>query len=156
MLAKALLVSTGDVNETLIRTTFVDVPIYAVTPRQIVDTMRAEYGVPTGDDVRKLREPFKVPLSAIADLNLHMSRFLLASTELDKSGQGEKPHRYFEMFLETMQGFSGINVAYNPLVSPHPSCLVPRLHRRSARSFASYWGLVCFLPISLHPTLLRL
>ncbi len=71
MLVKALLVSIVDINETLIRTTFVNVPIYAVTPRQIVDTMLAEYGVPTGDDVKKLRGPFKVALSAIADLNLH-------------------------------------------------------------------------------------
>jgi len=121
MLAKALLVSIGDVNETLIRTTFVDVPIYAVTPRQIVDTMRAEYGVPTGDDVKRLREPFKVPLSAIADLNLHMSRFLLASTELDKSGQGERPYRYFEMFLETMQGFSGIGLALSTFYARYPA-----------------------------------
>ncbi len=100
-------------------------PIYAVTPRQIVDTMRAEYGVSTGDDVKRLRlrEPFKVPLSAIAiaDLNLHMSRFLLASTELDKSGQGERPYRYFEMFLETMQGFSGIGLALSTFYARYPT-----------------------------------
>jgi hypothetical protein len=121
MLAKALLVSIGDVNETLIRTTFVDVPIYAVTPRQIVDTMRAEYGIPTGDDVKRLREPFKVALSAITDLNLHMSRFLLAATELDKSGQGERPYRYFEMFLETLQGFSGIGLALSTFYARYPA-----------------------------------
>ncbi len=41
-LAKALLVSVGDENQTHLRTTFVNVKIYALTPAQIVTTMIAK------------------------------------------------------------------------------------------------------------------
>jgi hypothetical protein len=54
MLAKAPLVSIVDVNETLIRTTFVDVPIYAVTPRQNMVSLREMTSRNSGSPSRSL------------------------------------------------------------------------------------------------------
>ena len=55
-LATALLASIGEINVVLLKTTFPAIKSYALTPRQIVDTMIAKHGIPTSDDINKLRE----------------------------------------------------------------------------------------------------
>ena len=56
-LATALLASIGETNVVLLKTTYPAIKTYALTPHQIVDTMIAKHGIPTSDDVNKLREP---------------------------------------------------------------------------------------------------
>ena len=53
----ALLVSIGDVNQNILRTTFPALKPYMLTPIQIVTTMLAQHGVATGDDITKLQAP---------------------------------------------------------------------------------------------------
>jgi hypothetical protein len=53
----ALLASIGDKNTNHLKTTFPNLKTYMLSPRDIVDTMRAKHGVATSDDVSKLREP---------------------------------------------------------------------------------------------------
>ncbi len=77
-LTTALLASIGEANEDTLRTTFPDLAPYTLTPRQIVDTMLAKHGVPTGDDVSKLLIPLSQQLTSLSDLTKHMSTFLLA------------------------------------------------------------------------------
>ena len=75
-LAKALLVSIGDENQTHLRTTFVNVKIYALTPAQIVTTMIAKHGVATGDDIQRLKEPLSQALLSLSDFERHMGKYL--------------------------------------------------------------------------------
>ena len=96
-LATALLASIGEINVVLLKTTFPAIKSYALTPRQIVDTMIAKHGIPTSDDVTKLREPLSRALTSLSDLESHMGNFLLASQRLTRSGQGETPYHYFEL-----------------------------------------------------------
>jgi hypothetical protein len=63
-LATALLASIGETNVVLLKTTYPTVKTYALTPRQIVDTMIAKHGIPTSDDVSKLREPLSRALTS--------------------------------------------------------------------------------------------
>jgi hypothetical protein len=65
-----------------------------LTPRQIVDTMLAQHGVATGDDVSKLRDPLSQAMTSLSDLTKHMASFLLASQRLNRSGQVETAYRY--------------------------------------------------------------
>ncbi len=67
-----------------------------LSPRDIVDTMRAKHGVATSDDVSKLRDrdPLSRALTSLSDLTGHMDSFLLASQCLTRSGQGETDFRY--------------------------------------------------------------
>ena len=88
-LATALLASIGEINVVLLKTTFPAIKSYALTPRQIVDTMIAKHGIPTSDDITKLREPLSRALTSLSDLESHMGNFLLASQRLTRSGQGE-------------------------------------------------------------------
>jgi hypothetical protein len=50
-----------------------------LSPREIVDTMRAKHGVATSDDLSKLRDPLSRALMSLSDLTGHMDSFLLAS-----------------------------------------------------------------------------
>ncbi len=53
-LTTVLLVSIGDKNTDHLKTTFPLLKTYMLSPRDIVDTMRAKHGVATSDDVTKL------------------------------------------------------------------------------------------------------
>ncbi len=81
------------------------VPVYSLSPRQIVDAMFTKHGQTTRPDLQKLRDPLLKLLAALAELETHMNLFMLASIKLTASGQGENPYRYFEMFLESVKGF---------------------------------------------------
>ena len=75
-LVKALLVSIGDENQTHLRTTFVNVKIYVLTPAQIVTTMIAKHGVATGDNIQRLKEPLSQALLSLSDFERHMGKYL--------------------------------------------------------------------------------
>jgi hypothetical protein len=64
------------------------------------------YGVATGTDLQRLREPLLEPLKALADLEPFMAKFKLTTLKLTTSGHGKSPYEYFEAFLITLQGFS--------------------------------------------------
>ncbi len=81
------------------------VPVYSLSPRQIIDALFLQHGQTTGPDLRKLRDPLLKLLPALAELETHMNLFMLASVKLTASGHGENPYRYFEMFLESVKGF---------------------------------------------------
>jgi hypothetical protein len=102
----ALLTSVEEQNRNHLKTTFPALKLYMLSPREIVDTMRAKHGVATSDDVSKLRDPLSRALTSLSDLTLtgHMDSFLLASQRLTRSGQGKTDYRYFELFLETVSG----------------------------------------------------
>jgi hypothetical protein len=67
--------------------------------------MFQEHGVLAGADLGRLRAPLQEPPPALADLERHMNKFMLASKKLTKAGQGKQPYEYFEAFLETVQAF---------------------------------------------------
>ncbi len=105
-LTAALLASIGTDNETYLEATMHPVPVYSLSPRQIVDAMFTKHGQTTGpDDLQKLRDPLLKLLPPLAELETHMNLFMLASIKPTASGHGEKPYRYFEMFLESVKGF---------------------------------------------------
>jgi hypothetical protein len=72
-LTTALLVSIGDKNTDHLKTTFPLLGTYMLSPRDIVDTMRAKHGVATSDDVSKLRDPLSRPLTSLSDLTGHIA-----------------------------------------------------------------------------------
>jgi hypothetical protein len=76
-LSKALLVSIGSANETHLRTVFPDKKKYMLTPREIVDTMIANYSVATSDLISNLQEPLSRDLTSLPDLVNHMDLLLL-------------------------------------------------------------------------------
>jgi hypothetical protein len=104
----ALLASIGEKNQNHLKTTFPALKLYMLSPREIVDTMRAKHGVATSDDISKLRDPLSRALMSLSDLTGHMDSFLLASHRLTRSGQGETDYKYFELFLETVSGFPSV------------------------------------------------
>ncbi len=59
----------------------------------------------------KLREPLSLALTSLSDLESHMGNFLLASQRLTRSGQGETPYHYFELYLVTVAGFPSVALA---------------------------------------------
>jgi hypothetical protein len=59
----------------------------------------------TGPDLKKLRAPLSEPLKAVAEMELHMSQFMLATIKLSATGHGDDTYRSFEQFLETIAGF---------------------------------------------------
>jgi hypothetical protein len=86
------------------------VPVYSLSPPQIVNAMYTTHGKTTGPDLHKLREHLLKLLSALTDLETHMNFFkvfMLASIKLTASGHGhgEDPCSYFEMFLDSVKGF---------------------------------------------------
>ncbi len=54
------------------------VPVYSLSPRQIVDAMFTKHGQTTGPDLQKLRDPLLKLLPALAELETHMNLFMLA------------------------------------------------------------------------------
>ena len=91
-LAKVLLDSIGEKNQVLLKTLHPTLKIYAFTPRHIVDAMVAKHGIPTSEDIIKLRSPLDLVLTSLSDLENHMANFLLASQRLTRSGQGKTPY----------------------------------------------------------------
>ena len=110
-LAKVLLDSIGEKNQVLLKTLHPTLKIYAFTPRHIVDAMVAKHGIPTSEDIIKLRSPLDLVLTSLSDLENHMANFLLASQRLTRSGQGKTPYEYFETYLVTVAGFPSIALA---------------------------------------------
>ena len=104
-LSTALVDSVGDPNKTYLKTFFAGIALYALLPRQVIDAMITKHGVFTGDDIAKLRELLSSPLMSLSGLVSHQEKYLLASQRLTRSGQGETPFKYFEMFLDTLKGF---------------------------------------------------
>ncbi len=70
----------------------------------MIDAMITKHGVFTGDDISRLRVPLYSPLLSLSGLVIHQEKYLLASKRLTRSGQGETPFKYFEMFLDTVKG----------------------------------------------------
>jgi hypothetical protein len=120
-LAKALLVSIGDENQTHLRTTFVNVKIYALTPAQIVTTMIAKHGVATGDDIQRLKEPLSQALLSLSDFERHMGKYLLASQKLTRAGQGLTDYAYFQAFLLTVQDFPAMTQSMSLYYAKYPT-----------------------------------
>jgi hypothetical protein len=52
------------------------VPVYSLSPRQIVDAMFTKHGQTTGPDLQKLRDPLLKLLPALAELETHMKQSL--------------------------------------------------------------------------------
>jgi hypothetical protein len=117
----ALLASVGEKNRNHLKTTFPALKLYMLSPRDIVDTMRAKHGVATSDDVSKLRDPLSRALTSLSDLTDHMDSFLLASQRLTRSGQGETDYRYFELFLETVSGFPSVPASMAGYYTQYPA-----------------------------------
>jgi hypothetical protein len=98
------MVSISEQNRNHLKTNFPALKLYMLSPRKIVDIMRARRGLATSDDVSKLRDPLSRALTSLSDLTGHMDSFLLNSQHLTRSSLGETDYRYFELFLETVLG----------------------------------------------------
>jgi hypothetical protein len=105
-LSDALLASARPVNKTLLKVEFQPTPLHFLNPRQIVDCMFKTHASLTGPDLMKLRAPLSEPLEAVAELELHLSQFMLATIKLSATGHCDDTYRSFEQFLETIAGFS--------------------------------------------------
>jgi hypothetical protein len=68
-----------------------------------VEATFAEHGVTAGTDLSRLRAPLQEPLSALADLERYVNKFMLSAKKLTAYGQGKTGYEYFEAFLETVQ-----------------------------------------------------
>ncbi len=69
----------------------------------------------------RLRAPLQDPLTAVADLERHMDKFLLVAKKLILAGQGKQPYEYFEAFLATVQAFSVVAGSMSNLLATTPS-----------------------------------
>ena len=123
ILNTALLASVGEKNQNHLKTTFPAMKLYMLSPREIVDTMRAKHGVATSDDVGKLRDPLSRALTSLSDLTDHMDSFLLASQRLTRSGQGKTDYEYFELFLETVSAFPSVPASMAGYYTSYPAIL---------------------------------
>ena len=119
-LATALVDSVGETNKTFLKTVFPGIALYALLPRQVIDAMITKHGVLTGDDIAKLRAPLSSPLMSLSGLVSHQEKYLLASQRLTRSGQGETPFKYFEMFLDTLKGFPLVLHSMTPYYAANP------------------------------------
>ena len=116
-LATALVDSVG---VRYLKTVFAGIALYALLPRQVIDAMITKHGVFTGDDINRLRAPLSSPLLSLSGLVSHQEKYLLASQRLTRSGQGETPFKYFEMFLDTVKGFPLVLQSMTPYWYPNP------------------------------------
>jgi hypothetical protein len=78
--------SIGDTNRTHLEASFHPLPLYAITPAQIVTAMMTLYGVATGTDLQRLRKPLLEPLKALSELEPFMARFKFNTLKLTASG----------------------------------------------------------------------
>ncbi len=102
-LSTTLVDSVVESNKTCLKTVFAGIAMYALLPRQVIDAMITKHGVFTGD-ISRLRAPLSSPLLSLSGLVSHQEKHLLASQRLTRSGQEEKPYKYFEMFLDIVKG----------------------------------------------------
>ena len=117
----ALLASVGVDNTVSLKATYNPTPLYALTPFQIVEAMFAKHGTLAGQDLARLRAPLQEPLTAVADLERHMDKFMLAAKKLTLSGQGKQPYEYFEAFLATVQAFPVVAGSMSTYYAVHPT-----------------------------------
>jgi hypothetical protein len=75
----ARLASVGENNRNHLQTTFPALKLHMLSPREIVDTMRANHGVATSDDISRLQDPLSRALTSLSDFTDHVDSFLLAS-----------------------------------------------------------------------------
>jgi hypothetical protein len=120
-LSLALMASVGPVNNTLLKVEYTPTPLHFLTPRQIIDCMFKKHASLTGPDLKKLRVPLFEPLQAVAELEAHMGKFVLASLKLTATGHGEDSYRYFELFLETIKGFPLISTTLDGFYQRYPT-----------------------------------
>ena len=120
-LSLALMASVGPVNKTLLKVEYTPTPLHFLTPRQIIDCMFKKHASLTGPDLKKLRAPLFEPLQAVAELEAHMGKFVLASLKLTATGHGEDSYRYFELFLETIKGFPLISTTLDGFYQRYPT-----------------------------------
>ncbi len=82
--------------------------------------MITKHGVFTGDDISKLRAPLSSPFFSLSGLVSHQEKYLLASQRLTRSGQGETPFKYFEMFLDIVKCFPLVLQSMTPYYAVDP------------------------------------
>jgi hypothetical protein len=122
MLSEALLASVGPVNKTLLKVKFhPTTPLHFLTPRQIVDCMCKTHASLTGPDLKKLRAPLSEPLKAVAELEVHISQYMLATIKLLTTGHRDDAYRSFEQFLEIIAGFPLIKATLTGYYTLHPT-----------------------------------
>jgi hypothetical protein len=80
-----------------------------------------KHGVLAGHDLTRLRAPLREPLTAVADLERHMDKFLLAAEKLTLAGQGKQPYEYFEASLATVQAFLVVAGSMSTYYAIHPT-----------------------------------
>jgi hypothetical protein len=119
----ALLASVAEKNRNHLKTTIPALKLYMLSPREIVDTMRAKHDVATSDDISKLSQA----LTSLSDLAGHMDSFLLASQRLTRSGQGGTDYKYFELVLETVSGFPSVPASMAGYYTQYPAILQQNL-----------------------------
>jgi hypothetical protein len=140
-LSTALVNSVGESNKTYLKTVFVGIALYALLPRQVIDAMITKHGVFTGDDIAKLRAPLSSPLMSLSGLVSHQEKYLLDSQRLTRSGQGETPFKYFEMFLDTLKGLPLVLHNMTPYYATNPGIRTQTL----ATLFPFLQGMLPFL-----------
>ncbi len=118
-----LLASVGKTNRNHLKTNFPALKLYMLSPREMVDAMRAKHGVATSNDVSRLRGPLSRALTSLSDLTGHINSFLLASQRLTRSGLGETDYKYFELFLETVSGFPSVPASMAGYYTQYPAIL---------------------------------
>ncbi len=134
-LLTVLLASIGDTNTDLLATAFAGIRLYALTSRKVVDLMTRKHGIATSDNITKLREPPSLALTSLSDLESYMAKNLLVSQRLTRSGQGETPYHYFELYLLLVAGFPSVALILTPTM-PSSTLL---LHSRVWPHFFPTW-----------------
>jgi hypothetical protein len=134
-LSLELLASVRPVNTNLLKVAYTPTPLHFLTPRQIVDCMFNKHASLIGPYLKKLRAPLFEPLQAVAELEAHMGKFVLASLKFSATGHGEDSYRYLELFLESIKGSPHIN--YSRRFLPAVPYCTPTEHHHSVRVFGA-------------------
>ncbi len=95
--------------------------------------MFTKHAALTEPDLKKLRAPLFEPLPAVAELEAHMGKFVLASLKLSATGHGEDPYRYFDLFLESIKGFPHISTTLDGFYQRYPTVPPPIEYHYSVR-----------------------
>ena len=121
LLATAIMESIGEDNTTHLRNHHAPLPIYALAPQVMLDTMCQRHGVLTKSDLELLREPLNLPLTELSKIEKHMSNFRLAAHELQQAGQGLTPFQLFESFLATTSAFPSVPQCMSTFYGHNPT-----------------------------------
>jgi hypothetical protein len=121
-LATAILDSVGLANQAALKVAHHPTLPHFLSPLQMVEEMFRKHAALTGPNLQKLRAPLLEPMLAIADIETHITTFMLmlASMKLSATGHGEGPYRYFEGFLATIQSFPIVVTAIADYYNTHP------------------------------------